>query len=98
MLPGLDLRRLISRAWMNFREKYKWMLAKRDLFKGWADTGYSSLDGEVVEESSRASPKAAQLLNLAATECRPAGPSAGQKCKWINYLQRWSAKGLADLL
>jgi hypothetical protein len=42
--------------------------------------------------------RAALLLNLAATECRPAGPSAGQKCKWIIDLQRWSAKGLADLL
>jgi hypothetical protein len=46
----------------------------------------------------RESSKAALLLNLAATECRPAGPSAGQKCKWIIDLQRWSAKGLADLL
>jgi hypothetical protein len=42
--------------------------------------------------------RAAQLLDLAATEIRTAGPSAGQKCKWIIYLQRWSAKGLADLL
>jgi hypothetical protein len=48
--------------------------------------------------SSGAGIRATQLLNLAATECRPAGPSAGQKCKWIIYLQRWSAKGLADLL
>jgi hypothetical protein len=35
---------------------------------------------------------------LANSDCRSAGPSADLKCKWIIYLRRWSAKGLADLL